>query len=142
VQYEIRKHPTGGFMNNPFKQSALAYAAIEKYLRDNAFPTTPVSIDDIFIALGEQVKNRQQVADCIKMHRANGNLGSLREGRIKRHWWADNDHRGLPTPAPADEPAPVVTVNDVPIPTPETTTAPNNTVVIITNGVKITVELL
>jgi len=123
-------------MTTLFKDSALAYAEVLKYLRSQK-PGDAKTIDQIWLDLSHIsfMRNTQQVADAVKSYYAKGWLGRMREGRAFVYWakssvpesktsdaktidqiWAMIDRAELP-PAPAPAPAPAtnkpeIIVND------------------------------
>ena len=118
-------------MTTLFKDSALAYAEVLKYLRSQK-PGDAKTIDQIWRDLSHIsfMRNTQQVIDAIKSYYAKGWLGRMREGRAFVYWakssvpesktgdaktigqiWAMIDRAELP-PAPA--PAPTSTSTNKP----------------------------
>ena len=74
-------------MTTLFKDSALAYAEVLKYLRSQK-PGDAKTIDQIWLDLSHIsfMRNTQQVADAVKSYYAKGWLGRMREGRAFVYW--------------------------------------------------------
>jgi hypothetical protein len=71
----------------PFKSAALGYHAVHTYLRDNAPPSSPKTIEQIYEAVKDDVKNLQQVRDAVTTFRNKGYISSMREGRAIVIWY-------------------------------------------------------
>lgn len=112
-------------MTTLFKDSALAYAEVLKYLRSQK-PGDAKTIDQIWLDLSHIsfMRNTQQVIDAIKSYYAKGWLGRMREGRAFVYWAKSSVPSAEPyalkalsllEPAPAPAPAtnkPEIIVND------------------------------
>lgn len=77
--------------NKPFKDAALAQAAIFSHLQMSSVEA-PSSIYDIHNALKDDphVKNLQQISDYIKRLRDLKLVLRIREGKMYKYWLADN----------------------------------------------------
>lgn len=73
--------------HKPFKSAAMAYNLIEKYVREHTTAMNPTTIQRIYDALKDDLKNIQQVKDAVKRFRANGKFSAVREGQALSIWW-------------------------------------------------------
>lgn len=95
--------------HKPFRSAAMGYHEVHRYLRDNAPATSPKTIEQIYEALKDKVKNLQQVRDAITTFRNKGYVASMREGRAIVVWYKDS----AATPVEVTQPETSMTMTEV-----------------------------
>lgn len=75
--------------HKPFKSAALGYHAVLRFMKDYAPATNPKTIEQIYSAVKDEVKNLQQVRDAITTFRNKGYIASMREGREIVVWYKE-----------------------------------------------------
>ena len=91
-------------MNNLIGQAARQLEKIREYL-EKVPPSKPVSIEDAWLVLQHDAKNKLQVKGQIERLHGLGKLKRIREGREYFYWARAMEKPGEPVPTQA-EPAP------------------------------------
>ena len=78
--------------HRPFKSAALGYHNILNYMKNNTTAENPTTVEKVYAALKDEVKNVQQVRDAVKRFRTQRLVASVREGRELAMWWIGGDN--------------------------------------------------
>lgn len=134
-------------MHKPFKSAALGYMAVRDYVKDNTNATMPVTLEQIYTAVKDQVKNMQQVRDAVRKCRELGEFSAIREGQQIVIWWRGVGEPNINPTKPAAVKTEVeksaILVNPVkeakPVDMPEVQIT-KDAINILAGGVKITIQ--
>lgn len=134
--------------HKPFRSAALGYHSILNFIKDTATVENPVTIDNIYNALKDEVKNMQQIRDAVKRFRTQRLVAANKEGRELVMWWVGGDNYRVIKPQTTTTVGTTVVKSEI-LSTPATTYKDTNmpevqitkhNISILAGGVKITIE--
>lgn len=133
--------------HKPFKSAALGYIAVRNYVKNHAKAIAPMTLEQIYEAVKDQVKGFQQVRDAVNRCRDLGEFSAMREGQKLVVWWRGADEP-IVTPPKAVVTKTEVTKSDIllspvekdtPVDMPEVQIS-KDAINILAGGVKITIQ--